>query len=107
MLNEFNTDLLSVVTNFLERFEIPFTKRTLQKRLQTNPYYPSLYSVSRTLNWYNIEYKTIQIKKEQLDLLPLPFLAYMHIKERKVKDFVNVIKVHPKSITFFIKKKRP
>lgn len=101
MAVEFNTSLISVVSNFLETLNVPFTKKTLKHRLEANPYYPSLYSISQVFKWYTIENRGLQVKVEQLDKLPLPFLAYVSNKEIGSKDFVNVINVSNDSVTFY------
>ncbi|MFH1003956.1 MAG: vitamin K epoxide reductase family protein [Bacteroidota bacterium] len=106
MAQEFNTGLISVVTNFLKTLNFPFTKRILKQRLEANPYYPSLYSISEVFNWYNIENKGLQIEKEQLDELPLPFLAYLKIPEIGAKDFVNVTKITNNSVTYYYEKEK-
>lgn len=106
MAQEFNTSLILVATNFLETLKVSFTKKTLKQRLEANPYYPSLYSLSEVFNWYNIENKGLQIEIEQLDELPSPFLAYITIKEIGAKDFVNVTKVTSNYITYFYGKEK-
>lgn len=101
MAQEFNTSLISVVADFLNSLNVPFTKSTLKRRLETNPYYPSLYSISEMLNWYKIENKGLKIETEQLDELPVPFLALMKIKEIGTKDFVSVKHVTRDTVTYF------
>jgi len=104
MAQEFNAGLISVVVNFFESLDVPFTKRTLKQNLESNPYYPSLYSIHKVLNRYNIKNEALQIEKEQLSKLPFPFLAYAIIKETGIKNFVNVTNVTDDSVTFFYEK---
>jgi len=101
MAQEFNTRLIPVAVNFLKTLNVPFTKRALKQRLESNPYYPSLYSLSEVFNRYNIENKGLQIEKEQLDELPIPFLADIRIKETGGNDFVNVTHVNNDSVTYY------
>jgi uncharacterized membrane protein len=101
MAQEFDTKLVPVTINFLQVLQVPFTKATLKRRLEENPYYPSLYSISEVFNWYNIENKGFQIEAEQLDELPLPFMAYITIEKIGSKDFVNVTNVTKDTITFY------
>jgi len=106
MAQEFNTNLISVASNFLEALKVPFTKRTLRQRLETHPYYPSLFSLSEVFNWYSIENKGMEISQKQLDELPLPFLAYLKIKEIGSKDFVNVTEITNDSVTYYYGKEK-
>lgn len=101
MAQEFNTNLISVASNFLEELKVPFTKRTLKRRLEENPYYPSLYSLCEIFNMLNIDNRGLKIERELLDELPLPFLAYINIKEIGGKDFVNVSKIKGNYVTYY------
>ena len=53
MAQEFNTGLLSVTANLLEVLKVPFTKKVLKQRLETNPYYPALYKLNSCKSSYN------------------------------------------------------
>ncbi len=101
MAQEFDTKLVPVTINFLKLLKVPFTKSTLKRRLEENPYFPSLYCISEVFNWYKIENKGIRIEKEQLDELPLPFMAYVTNDEIASTDFVNVTNVTIDSVTFY------
>lgn len=106
MIQGISTSLISVAVNFLETLRIPFTEKILKQHLEYNPYYPSLYSISQVLNKYNIANKALQIENEQLDKLPVPFLAYLNIQASGIKDFVNVTNVSRDSVTFFYEKEK-
>ncbi len=104
MAQDFNTSLISVASNFLKVLGVPFTRPILKKRLEENPYYPSLYALSEALKWYKVEHKGIEISDELLDELPRPFLAYLKIKSIGGRDFVNVINVSSNSVTYYYNK---
>jgi uncharacterized membrane protein len=106
MAQEFNTKLISVAANFLEALNVPFTKKTLKQTLEANPYYPSLYSLSEVFNRYNIENKGLEVDPEQLDELPLPFMADISIQGIGGKDFVNVTQVTKDSVTYYYGKEK-
>ena len=101
MAQEFDTRLVSVTDSFLKTLKISFTKHYLEKRLKQNPYYPSLFSINQVLNEYNILNKGLQIENEELENLPVPFLAYIDQEEIRSKDFVNVINVNGNLVTYF------
>jgi uncharacterized membrane protein/thiol-disulfide isomerase/thioredoxin len=104
MALEFNTNLIKVTSNFLKFLDVPISKTSLKTLLITNPYYPSLYSLSDVFNKLNIENKSFKIETEKLDELPLPFLAYIDIKEIGAKDFVNVTNISGNTVTYYYKK---
>lgn len=106
MAQEYNTSLIPVATNFMKTLEVPFTKKILKQRLETNPYYPSLYSLSEIFKWYHIENRGLRIEKEQLDELSFPFLAYVYVEEIGSKDFVNVTNITNTSVTYYYGKEK-
>lgn len=106
MAEEFNTQLVSVTSKILKGTKVPFTKSGLKKRLMIHPYYPSLYSISETLNSYKVENKAIKVVPFQLDELPTPFLAFVTIEEINTEDFVTVLEVTKDHVTYFHTKKR-
>ena len=106
MAEEFNNSLLNVASHFLKDLRVPYTKNAFRRCLETHSYFPSLYSLSEVLNEYNVENKGLKITPEQVDELPVPFLAYYQIKATGAKDFVNVMKVSPDSVTYYYDKEK-
>ena len=106
MAEEFNTQLVSVTGKILKVAKVPFTKSGLKKNLMIHPYYPSLYSISETLNAYKVENKALKVVPYQLDDLPLPFLAFITIEEINTEDFVTVLEVTKDHVTYFHTGKR-
>jgi uncharacterized membrane protein len=85
----FNTNLEEVSFRFLNILKAPVTKKSFFTALRENPFYPSLYSLSQTLDRFNIPNTALQIEKTEFDKLPLPFVAY--IRNRSTgNDFVAV-----------------
>ncbi len=106
MAEEFNTQLVNVTSGILKKTKVPFTRSGLKKSLMTHPYYPSLYSISETLNSYKIENRAIKVVPYQLDELPTPFLAFITIEEINTEDFVTVLEVTKDHVTYFHSGKR-
>jgi Vitamin K epoxide reductase family/Thioredoxin len=65
---------------------IPFSY--LKKRLVSHPDYSSIYSITCTLKELGIENAAIEVEKERLPEIPVPFLAYMNAKHDE--DFILV-----------------
>lgn len=63
-----------IVSEFLRHLGIPISKRYVQNLILSHPDFPSLLSVSDTLQRLGIEHAAIRIKKEELIDLPLPYL---------------------------------
>jgi uncharacterized membrane protein len=101
MAEAHNTKLLTVTENLLKNLNVLFTPSALKAKLENNPYYPSLFSVSEVFNDYNIENKGMEIEISELDKLPVPFLAYTTLHEIGSKDFVTVSAVKDKTVTYY------
>lgn len=104
MALEYNTNLINVASHFLQKIKAPISEKSLKNLLITNPYYPSLYSLNKVFDKFNIDNKSLKVENEQLEELPLPFLTHFYIEEIGAKDFVNVINVTEDSVTYFYKK---
>lgn len=59
----------------LKELNVNYTKEYLEDLILTHPNYPSLLSISETLDHYNIENLTIKINADKLSKIPLPFLV--------------------------------
>ncbi|WP_347218513.1 vitamin K epoxide reductase family protein, partial [Chryseobacterium sp.] len=101
MAEEFNTQLASVTGKFLKETKVPFTKTGIKTNLMNHPFYPSLLSLSDTLNQYKIHNRALKIEINQLEELPTPFFAFIYNEEINSKDFVCVSSVSENSVTYF------
>lgn len=106
MAENFNTQIIPVISNLLIKLKVPFTKFGLSKSIMSHPYYPSLLSISDTLNLYGIQNRALKVAPIQLEKLPKPFLAFVTIDEINTEDFVTVLDVSNEKITFFHKQKK-
>lgn len=58
--------------------KIPVSKNYLNEQLQSHPDYPSLLSITETLDELGIENIAIEIPKEHLHEVPVPFFAHLY-----------------------------
>ncbi len=106
MALEFDTGLIDVAQKYIECLKIPLTKITLKKNLEENPFYPSLYSLKETFDLFKINNEGLRVDKEQLNEIPLPFLAFLEDKQKKWKDFVLVTDVSIEKVVYFYGKNK-
>jgi len=69
--------LSTQIADWLHQLGIPASKKYLKKQLLSHPDYPSLASITDVLDELKIENTAIEIEKEQLPELPVPFLAHL------------------------------
>ncbi|MFS4455432.1 thioredoxin domain-containing protein [Maribacter sp. 2304DJ31-5] len=75
-------ELYNTIHNFLKFSGIKVSKRYLKERLESHLNYPSLKSITDTLDDFRIENQAIQLEnKEQWTALDFPFLAHMFTPE--------------------------
>lgn len=99
MAQSFDTSLPYILQQYATALDIAVTKTTLVETLQSNPYYPSLYSISDTFTKFNIENAGFKIDEPEFEKLLPPFLAYYHLGDGN-KDFVLVKKITNTAISF-------
>jgi len=104
MAEEFNTQLIGVSGRLLELLRVPFTDFKLKENLENESYYPSMYTLSKIFNKYKVDNRGLKVEENQLDELPMPFLAHINIEETNAEDFVCVIKVDEKNIVYYYDK---
>jgi len=69
--------LSTQIADWLHQLGIPASKKYLKNQLLSHPDYPSLASITDVLDELDIENTAIEIEKEQLPELPVPFLAHL------------------------------
>ncbi len=69
--------LSTQIADWLHQLEIPVSKKYLKQQLLSHPDYPSLASITDVLDELDIENTVLEIEKEQLPELPVPFLAHL------------------------------
>ena len=101
MAEEFNNQLVSVTSKLLKKINVPFTKIGLKTTLTNHPFYPSLLSLSDTINQYGIVNRALKVEIDQLEELPTPFFAFIHNPEINTEDFVCVTDISKESVEYY------
>jgi thiol-disulfide isomerase/thioredoxin len=73
-----SANISTTVYNWLREMKIPVSKTYLKHQLLSHPDYPSLLSITDSLNELGIENTAVHIEKEQLHDVPIPFLAHLN-----------------------------
>lgn len=74
--------LLNALISYFNAERIKVSQRELELQLFSHPDTPSLYAISETLDFLNIENVAAQIQQEQLGELPEHFVAFVDDPER-------------------------
>jgi uncharacterized membrane protein/thiol-disulfide isomerase/thioredoxin len=100
------TTLPNVAINYLQQLKVPFTKKALKGYLTENAFYPSLFSISDTLDKYQVPNEAYSVEAEHFDQLVPPFVAYCkHLPTGK--DFVLVTAMDSQHITYIGENEKP
>ncbi len=67
----------TVVSKWLSLLNISVSYSLVKRQLKSHPEYPSLVSITDTLDWLGIENMAVEIEKDQLHEISTPFLAYL------------------------------
>lgn len=70
---------VNALEQLLRMSKIRVTKRTLQDKLWQHPEFPSLASLSDTLDELKVSNLSVRLTQEQLVEVPLPAIAYLDI----------------------------
>jgi ABC-type bacteriocin/lantibiotic exporter with double-glycine peptidase domain len=68
----------TIVHNWLQEMKIPASKTYIRQQLLSHPDYPSLLSITDTLDELGIENAAIQMEKDKLQDMPKAFLAHLN-----------------------------
>jgi len=68
---------VNAVIELLVQLKVKVTHTTVDATLQNHPDYPSLLSLSDSLNTWNVNNAAFKIAPDQLNTLPVPFLAFI------------------------------
>lgn len=93
-----NRHMEDLIVHLLHHLKIPVSAEYIKEKLLTHPYYPSLLSVTDTLEELGIENAALMLDKEELNEIPLPFLAYTTSKGGEfimVTDLEKLFKEQP------------
>ncbi len=91
---------IAVTQQLLNGLKIPFTFSAVEQAVKQQPDYPSIAAVHEVLKEYKTENLVLQVEKENIDQLPVPFIAFM---QGKPGGFVTVSQVTGESISYLKK----
>jgi protein-disulfide isomerase len=87
-----------LVYRWLYHLKIPVSSNCIKEKLLAHPDYPSLVSITDTLDELHIENGAFIVEKEKLNEVPLPFLAHIGIRGGEfelITDLKEYLKRHP------------
>ena len=93
-----SNQIYNQVFRWLQKLNVPISRKYLKQELLSHPDYPSLLSITDTLDHLGIENAAVQIEKEQLQEVPTPFLAHLNGRGGEfalVKNRDNIEKEFP------------
>ena len=99
MAESYNTNLTNVAINYIKALKVPVTITSLQQQLTQNPFYPSLYSLSNTLDRFHIPHEAYKIEDDNIAQLTPPFIAYLKNLPTG-KDFVLVTSITKDAVSY-------
>jgi len=91
---------IAVTQQLLNGLKIPFTFSGVEQAVKQQPDYPSIAAVHEVLKEYKTENLVLQVEKENLDQLPVPFIAFMH---GKPGGFITVTQVTDEAVIYLKK----
>lgn len=83
----------------METLDIPFTQRFLKEKILTHPHYPSLLSISDTLEEYGVESVAVKWGTDRLDDFPLP--GVVQVSQPDVAYFNIITAVSEKTVSLY------
>ncbi|MGN6266350.1 MAG: vitamin K epoxide reductase family protein [Ginsengibacter sp.] len=105
MAESYHTNLVNVASCYVKELKLNVSKTTLKERLNENPFFPSLYSLSNTFERFDIPHQAVKIDKENLENLTTPYIAYVK-GQNTGKDFVLVTSVTDQEVQYIAENKK-
>ncbi len=96
-LNQTRDNSITAARHLLQLLKVRVTETTLADSVLTHPDYPSLLSISDSLQHWNMETAAIKATAEKLEALPVPFVV--HLKTGGGK-FMVVKKITPEEVVY-------
>jgi uncharacterized membrane protein len=78
----------------LRQLKVKVTDSSVNETILSHPNYPSLLSISDCLKQWQVENAAINVEKERIDEMPLPFIAYVR------REFKTVTQITDSEIWF-------
>ncbi len=83
LLNTYQTPVKATI-KFLSLLKVKVNASTINNTLQNHPDWPSLLCISDALNSWNVPNAAGKIAFEDIEQIPVPFMAYMHNPEHPI-----------------------
>lgn len=80
-----------VCKRLLESLRIPYTRKFLKEKILTHPKYPSLLSITDTLEEYGLESLAVKLGPDKLDSIPLPSIVQASFYNGTFFFLLNVV----------------
>lgn len=80
MFNQYDSNVKATI-RFLKLLNVKVTNTAVNETLQNHPEWPSLLCISDSLNKWNVPNGAGKINTENIDELPVPFIAYTRNRE--------------------------
>lgn len=88
--------LTNVVTQLLQNLKVKVTFDTVKTTLENHPDYPCILSISDALKQWKVDNYILQVDKEKLHQLPLPFIAHL----QNTRSFITVTNVTAGNVVY-------
>lgn len=92
-----NDNTVAVTQQLLHALQIPFSFTGVKEAVKQHPDYPSIAAVHDVLRQYKTECIVLQVDKEKLQEVPVPFIAHLL---QKPAGFVTVTSVKTHQVTY-------
>jgi uncharacterized membrane protein len=99
MIEIFDDNLSRVAIKYAALLKVKVTQTTLREKLEQNPYYPSLYSLSEVFQHYGIENQAFHLPANEFDQLEAPFLAFIS-QAQAASNFVLVTALDAEQVDY-------
>lgn len=106
MAQSFNTNLFNVAKHYVRLLKAPVTQTTLKESLVQNPYYPSLYCLSKVFDKFNLANEAFTVDEESLNRFEPPFITYCNAQNTG-KDFVLVTEITGSTVSYIADGNKP
>ncbi len=67
----------TILCMWLLKLNLRVSSKLIDRQMKSHPHYPSLVSITDTLDYLGIEHLSIEINEDQLHEIPTPFLAHL------------------------------
>lgn len=102
----YQSNLIPIAAKFLQLSGVPATKTSLSRSLEEDPFYPSLYTLSKVFNRYGVENEAFEVEEDRFsDFIP-PYIAYYN-DESAGKTFVLVTSVTHSEVSYISEGEKP